>query len=132
MPLPVNVRLTKLSLPGYSREVTNRARVERLLAQGANIEATEEEGTTPLHVAAILGRAEMVRFLIGKGAAINATNTRGATTLFLARTAYTLAKRAGHEQQASERSELIKWLREHGAVDTAGTEPRKNWWQFWR
>lgn len=94
------------------------------------IEATEEEGTTPLHIAAILGHVEIVKLLVAKGANINATNIRDGTTLFLARTAYTLARKMGHEKRASERLELIKWLREHGAIDTPGTGPRKRWWQF--
>jgi len=106
-------------------------RVDKLLQTGADIEATEEEASTPLHVAAVLGRSAMVRHLVARGANINAANARGGTTLTMARTAYTLAMRTGHKQRAFELLELVQWLRQQGAADAPGTEPRK-WWQLWK
>ncbi len=103
----------------------DQQRVDQLLESGADIEATEEEGTTPLHVAAALGHVAMTKHLIARGANINAVNDKGGTTLLLARTGYTLALKMGGKRLAAERLELVKWLRQHGAVDTPGTEPRR-------
>jgi len=107
------------------------ARVDQLLGAGAEIEATEAEGTTPLHVAAALGISPMVRHLAGRGANINAVNAKGGTTLLLARFAYTLANMAGHTERAARLLDTIRWLRKQGAKDTPGTEPAK-WWQIWK
>lgn len=106
-------------------------RVDQLLQSGADIEAIEDEGSTPLHLAAIMGQTRMARHLIARGANLNATNTRGGTTLTIARAAYTLATRVGRKQQASELLALIQWLRQQGAVDAPSTEPGR-WWQFWK
>ena len=103
----------------------DRRRVDDLLQQGANIESTEEEGTTPLQLAAGLGLAEMAKHLVARGANINAVNDRGGTVLFLARAAYTIASKTGASSPASERLELVQWLRDHGAADTPGTEPKR-------
>ena len=103
----------------------NWSQVDLLLRKGANIEATQDEGTTPLQLAAILGHVDMVKHLVARGANINAANDRGGTVLFMARSGYTLARKVGGDQFASERLELVKWLRQHGAHDTPGTEPKR-------
>ncbi|KAL1511160.1 hypothetical protein AB1Y20_005976 [Prymnesium parvum] len=50
----------------------NDAEVERLLANNADINATDEDGDTPLHLAAYHGHAEPVEMLLNKGAEPNA------------------------------------------------------------
>jgi ankyrin repeat protein len=61
--------------------------VQKLLAQGAKIGATDVLGRTPLHHAAIFGRAKVVEYLLDKGAKIEArmddrqSSKQGATPL---------------------------------------------------
>jgi len=52
-----------------------------LIAKGADINAKDEYGWTPLHYAAIKGQKEVVELLIAKGADINSKNQSGETPL---------------------------------------------------
>jgi len=54
---------------------------ELLIAKGADINAKDEYGWTPLHYAAIKGQKEVVELLIAKGADINSKNQSGETPL---------------------------------------------------
>ena len=58
---------------------------ERLIAQGADVNAKDSFDMTPLHSAAHAGWIEMVELLIAKGADINATSNIGQTPLALAK-----------------------------------------------
>jgi len=51
-----------------------KASVERLLAAGADLNAKDWEGRTPLQVAIIAGKAEVAEYLVAKGANVNATD----------------------------------------------------------
>ncbi len=53
---------------------------ELLLANGADVNAVEG-GNTPLHGAALFGRAEMAAWLLDHGAKVNAADFRGKTPL---------------------------------------------------
>ena len=55
--------------------------VDLLLELGADIEASEYDGDTPLHIAAGFSRADTVRTLIAHGANIHAKNRSGLTPL---------------------------------------------------
>ena len=68
------------SLP-LAAGVGNLARVRSLVEQGADVDAKDELGWTPLHWAASLGRTETVEFLAAKGANVNARDNRGNTPL---------------------------------------------------
>ena len=64
--------------------VGDRAAVERFIAQGENVNATEADGTTPL-MRAIHGRfPEIAKTLIVAGANVAATNRYGVSSLYLA------------------------------------------------
>lgn len=57
---------------------------EFLLAQGADINATQTGGYTPLHIAAKTGNEEMIKFLLEHMADINAVTDDGQTAMELA------------------------------------------------
>ena len=52
-----------------------------LLEKGANINAKNNHGNTPLHLAAIHGMTEVIRVLLNHGAKLHATNDDGKTAL---------------------------------------------------
>ncbi|MDX6446974.1 MAG: Notch 1 [Blastocatellia bacterium] len=59
--------------------------VKELLAKGANVNARDEAGRTPLlWVAPARDNPEMVKFLIAKGADVNAKDNEGETALMIA------------------------------------------------
>jgi cytohesin len=58
--------------------------VKQHLGDGADVNATDEVGFTPLHNAVTGGHKEIVELLITKGADVNAKNKRGDTPLYLA------------------------------------------------
>jgi ankyrin repeat protein len=65
--------------------VMDSADTARLLPEhGANIEAVDEEGTTPLIRAASLGGTHVVNLLLEKGADVEARNSRRMTALIAA------------------------------------------------
>jgi ankyrin repeat protein len=51
--------------------------MQALLAQGADVNATNDRGATALHVAADAGRTEVARFLLDHGAAVNVKDKKG-------------------------------------------------------
>lgn len=57
------------------------ARVKALLAEGADVNARDEMGVTPLMQASLAGNTDVVRFLLDKGADLNRQNKIGMTAL---------------------------------------------------
>ena len=58
--------------------------VARFVAKGADLNAVDEYGNAPLHVAAEAGHAAVVEFLIAHGADMSAADSYGGTPLHLA------------------------------------------------
>jgi len=68
----------------YAVRSGDPAKVAPLVEKGADINAKDEKGNTPLHLAAYNGFTETVRLLVDKGADINAVNNSLDTPLMLA------------------------------------------------
>ncbi len=81
----------------------NLQELERLLAEGADVDAEDSKRRTPLHVAAEWGRIEVVRLLLEAGAEPNAVDVIGVTPTGLA-----VGK--GH-------TEVADMLGDHGGVE---------------
>jgi ankyrin repeat protein len=57
---------------------------ERLINEGAEVDAKDSFGMTPLHTAVIANRRDVAEVLVARGAEINAESRRGQTPLFWA------------------------------------------------
>ena len=88
---------------------------EELLKAGAQIDAADKRGSTPLHSTAFLGNLRMTEFLIGKGADVNAKDSDGYTPLgsVLAR----LEERWANEKEKAALPPVVEFLKKHGAKD---------------
>ena len=82
--------------------------VRLLLDSGANIEARDEDGETPLMMAASYGQTEIFNLLVDRGAKVNIRDRRGMTPLIAAACACALATMNGTY-------EIMKILLEKGA-----------------
>ena len=65
-------------------KAADRARVERLVAGGADVDAPQGDGATALHWAAHRDLAEVAALLVRAGAAVDAADDHGVTPLALA------------------------------------------------
>ncbi len=62
----------------------NQQQIKAMLAKGANINAQDADGTTPLMHAVVNAKADCVKLLLDKGADPNLSNKAGATALMWA------------------------------------------------
>ena len=88
--LSVTALALALAVPAWAGDVAdavkagNRQAVQRLLAQKADVNAAEADGTTALHWAVRADDPAMVALLIGAGADVTVLNRLGVTALSLA------------------------------------------------
>lgn len=57
--------------------------IQELLSQGAQVNSSDIDGESPLHIAAIIGYDERVQLLLEKGASIKGVNNNGETALHI-------------------------------------------------
>lgn len=86
---------------GRGGERTGAACVDLLLAHGADINVTDEDGNTLLHTAAYYGNQAVIELLVAHGEAVNVKNKRGETPVQIA---------ANNNHPA-----IMEFLRQHGA-----------------
>ena len=72
-------------IPRSRASVRTSVMAELLLGSGAAVDAKNDAGDTPLHVAASRDAPEMAELLLGSGAAVDAQNDNGNTPLHVAR-----------------------------------------------
>jgi len=99
----------------HEAEVKLREVAEVLIAHGADVNAKNDDGLTPLLYAAGYGRLEVVEALLAHGAAVNAKDDKGLTPL--------------HYAAEHGRLEVVDALLAHGAAvnakDDKGLTPLK-------
>jgi cytohesin len=61
------------------------SKVKSLLKKGAQLQAKDSKGRTPLHLAVIKNHYRVVKYLVSKGASLQAKDRKGRTALTLAR-----------------------------------------------
>ena len=98
-PEPARVKAPEISILTAAFD-GNIEIVKQLLAAGADVNAKDGDGTTPLHCAADAGRKEIVELLIANGADVNAKNFQSKSPLDLA--------------VKYKQTELADLLRKHG------------------
>ena len=95
-----------------------------LLAQGADVNIYDDEGVTPLHLAAYTGHPLMVQMLLDYSASVNQKDRLGRTALHFAR----LGKN-NPKVDRIQSTRIIEILHEHGADHTeipSGNAPKEN------
>lgn len=106
VPTPAQLAPEETALLAEWSKVGDALAVQRMLDQGACVEAVAADGTTALMSAASAGHVEVVRLLLAHNAQVNAANNEGETAL--------------HVAVRDNQTAVVDILLEHGAnVDAA-------------
>ena len=95
--------LTESKILLHAAWVGDIERIQSLVSRGADVDAKDKDGDTPLHSAVSFDYYDVVELLIEEGANVNTKNQKGKTPL-------SLAKDKGSE-------EIVELLRKHGAKE---------------
>lgn len=82
-----------------------------LIAGGANVNARDDMGNTPLMLAVGMGKIRLVRALLEEGADVNATNNKGISVL-----GWAYSPVIEGEFSVRQRRQIVKLLKDYGAT----------------
>ena len=120
------------SLPSRGPAMTGEIDAMKLLVErGAEVDAPNKDGNTPLHGAAFLGRADAVAFLLENGATPDPKNDRGETPLNSAQAPWGLVEwvsamlkiEATQDEVMSGREQVVELLEKVGSANIDDAEP---------
>jgi hypothetical protein len=90
----------------------DQEQVAKLLIEGgANVNARDEMGNTPLMLAVGMGKVRLVRVLLAEGADVNAINSKGISVL-----GWAYSPVIEGEFSVRQRRQIVRLLKEYGAV----------------
>jgi uncharacterized protein len=112
----------------YAARQGARAAVEALAEAGADLDATDPDGSTALALAVINGHADVVAFLLDKGANPNVADRTGMTPLYAAVDLHTMQLGFGRPDPppsvVAGSVEMVRALLAHGANPNARLSSR--------
>jgi ankyrin repeat protein len=93
------------------KKIPNQLKLAKLLIEKyqANVNLTDNEGDTALHIACEMNNIALVKFLLKKGADVNLTNNEGDTALHIAQT-----------QAGGDDTQIVKLLQENSVAENCG------------
>ncbi|KAG6995821.1 hypothetical protein G7Y79_00041g077730 [Physcia stellaris] len=120
----INISYTLLFNPRWHHTSARYYLIARaLLAQGADVNVCDDEGVTPLHLAAYTGHPFMVQMLLDYSASVNQKDRLGRTALHFAR-----FRKNNPKVDHIQSTRIIEILHEHGAYHTeisSGNAPKE-------